>query len=78
MAQQAKLTIKYKTTKLQLLKTNAAIWFNKMCRGKHLTPKYINIKISGHNRQAQHTKSAATRIRINQEIKFLYRKKGKR
>jgi hypothetical protein len=28
-AQQAKLRNKYKNTKLKLLKTNAAIWFNK-------------------------------------------------
>jgi hypothetical protein len=28
-----------KSTKLKLLKTNAAIWFNKICRSKHLTPK---------------------------------------
>jgi len=30
-AQQAKLN-NYKNTKLQLLKANAAIWFNKLCR----------------------------------------------
>jgi hypothetical protein len=75
--QQAKLTIRYKTTKLKLLKTSAAVWFNKMCRDKHLTPKCISIKINGHNRQAQHTKAAATRIRINQEINFMYLKKKK-
>ena len=31
-AQQAKLINNYKNTKLKLLKTNAAIWFNKMCK----------------------------------------------
>ena len=31
-AQQAKLYNIYKNTKLKLLKTNAAIWFNKICR----------------------------------------------
>jgi len=30
-AQQAKLNNIYKNTKLKLLKTNAAIWFSKMC-----------------------------------------------
>jgi len=30
-AQQAKLN-NYKNTKLKLLKANAAIWFNKLCR----------------------------------------------
>ena len=31
-AQQAKLYNIFKNTKLKLLKTNAAIWFNKMCK----------------------------------------------
>ena len=33
-AQHAEL-INYKNTKLKLLKANAAIWFNKMCKVKH-------------------------------------------
>ena len=33
-AQQAKLNNSYKNTKLKLLKTKAAIWFNKMCKVK--------------------------------------------
>jgi hypothetical protein len=45
-AQQAKLRDNYKNTDLKLLKTNAAIWFNKMCKIKHLKPNYINIKIN--------------------------------
>jgi len=43
-AQQARIHNIYKNIKLKLLKTNAAICFNKMCRTKHLTPKYISIK----------------------------------
>ena len=31
-AQQANLNNNYKNTKLKLLNTNAAVWFNKMCR----------------------------------------------
>jgi len=31
-AQQAKLNNNYKNTKLKILKTNAAIWFKKMCK----------------------------------------------
>ena len=34
--QQAKLCTSYKNTKLKLRKTKAAVWFNKMCRIKHL------------------------------------------
>ena len=33
-AQQTKVCNVYKNTKLKLLKTNAAIWFNKLCRMK--------------------------------------------
>jgi len=33
-AQQARICNIYKNTKLKLLKTNAAIWFNKMCKIK--------------------------------------------
>jgi len=46
-AQQAKLNNNYKNTKLKLSKTNATIWFNKMCKIKQLQPNYINIKING-------------------------------
>jgi len=34
-AQQAKICNIYKNTRLKLLKTNTAIWFNKMCKIKH-------------------------------------------
>jgi hypothetical protein len=37
----------YINTKLKLLKTKAAIWFNKMRRIKQLKANYINIKING-------------------------------
>jgi len=32
----------FKNTKRKLYKTNAAIWFNKTCRDKELTPNYIS------------------------------------
>jgi hypothetical protein len=44
-AQQAKLCTNYKNTKLKLLKTNAAIWFNKLCRITQLKPNYINERL---------------------------------
>jgi hypothetical protein len=74
-AQQAKLNNNYKKTKIKLLKTNAAIWFNKLCKIKQLKQNYINIKINGQKPQDKKTKINATRFRIDQEIKFLYRKK---
>ena len=74
-AQQAKLCNDYKITKLKLLKTNAAVCFNKMCRIKHLNPNYINIKINGKKSQNKKTTNNAVKCRINKEIKFLYCKK---
>jgi len=46
-AQQARLNNIYKNTKLKLLKTNASIWFNKICRDRQLKPKYISYKMYG-------------------------------
>jgi len=74
-APQAKSYYKYKNAKLKLLKTNAAIWFNKMCRTKQVKPNYINIKISGKSQQDRKTVSNAIKYRTNQEIRFLYQKK---
>jgi len=45
-AQQARIHNIYKSIKPKLLKRNAVKWFNKICRTKHLTPKYIRIKVS--------------------------------
>jgi hypothetical protein len=59
LLQQAKLNNTYKNTGLKLLKTNAAIWFNKQCRSKEYTPKYIHITINGNDRQSSTTKAAA-------------------
>jgi hypothetical protein len=76
-AQQAKQIYQYKNTKAKLHKTNAAIWFNKVCKYKQLTPNYISIKIKGNNPQCQKTINAATVYHLNQELKFLYVKKQK-
>ena len=54
-AKQATEIHAYKNTKRKVYKTNAAIWFNKTCRDKQLTPNYINIKINGNNRQCNNT-----------------------
>jgi len=47
--QQAKSTHVYKSTKQKIHKTKAAIWFDKMPRLNHLTPRYIHITVSGNN-----------------------------
>jgi hypothetical protein len=74
-AQQSRMCNIYKNMKLKLLKTNASMWYNKICKAKQLTLKYIHIKINGNNTQSKMTITAATKYRFNQEIKFLYRKK---
>jgi len=44
ITQQVKILYHYKSTKKKLPKAKAAVWFNKLCRIQHLTPKYTQIK----------------------------------
>jgi len=46
-AKQAKICYAYKNTRPKLLKTNAALWFNKMCKIKQLKPNYVHFKSNG-------------------------------
>ena len=45
-----------------------------MCKIKQLKPNYINIKINGQKPQDKKIAINAIRFKINQEIKFFYRK----
>jgi len=49
--------------KLKLLRTNAAVWFNKMCKIKHLKPNYLNIKVNGNKSQDKKTTTNAIKYR---------------
>jgi len=51
-ALQAKTFNIFKNTRLKLLKTNAAIWYNKMCKARHLKPGYISIRFAGKTSRA--------------------------
>jgi len=42
-AKQAEQVYHYKNIRLKLYKNNAAIWFNKTYKAKHLTPTYANL-----------------------------------
>ena len=70
-AKQAKQTRHYNNIETKLNKTNAAIWYNKRCGLKKLTPNYISIKINGNNPQCRKTKTShphritSTKCRIN-------------
>jgi hypothetical protein len=44
-----------------LYKINAAIWYNKTWREKHLESSYLNIKISGIYRQCKSTRRSAVK-----------------
>ena len=67
-ARQARDIYIYKNIKRKLYRTNTAIWYNKICRQKQLTPAYINIHIKGKNQQCQNTRRTANLYRINQDI----------
>jgi hypothetical protein len=71
-AQQDKTIHKFQRIKEKIHKTNAAIWFNKLCKMEQLTPRYINIRVNGNTQRSRNTQKAATKHRITQEIKFLY------
>lgn len=44
-AKRAKVINIFHNTRLKLLRTNVAIWYNKTCRSKQLKAKYTQIKI---------------------------------
>jgi hypothetical protein len=44
--QEAREIYQYKDIRVKLHKTNAAIWFNEMCRQLQITPNYISIKVN--------------------------------
>ena len=66
-AKQTKETYRYRNTKEKLYKTNAAIWYNKICREKQQAPNYmyISIKINGKNSQCQKTVKAAFHYQLH-------------
>jgi hypothetical protein len=78
-AQQAKIYKNYKNTRLKLLKMNAAIWFNKICKTKQMTPKYCSIKINGNNRQNRKIQNSSKQIQNTprNQIFVLYRTESK-
>jgi len=74
-AQQAKIYNNFKYTKMNLLKTNAAIWFNKTYKIRDHKPNTSVYKQTANNKGSQATKHDL-KYRLYHEIKYLY-KKGK-
>jgi len=56
-AEQAKPVHQYKDTKIKLYMNNAAVWYNKTCRARQITPTYANIKMRGANSRCQKNSS---------------------
>jgi hypothetical protein len=64
---------KFMNSKLKLLNCNANIHFNRTCLERNLTPKYAHIKINSHYKTIiNHTETQTRKIRLRNEIKFLY------
>jgi hypothetical protein len=66
---------KFVNTSRKLLYCNANIVFNKECLAKKITPNYAKINLKPVDDAAKTTIQKAERIRIKQEIKFLYKMK---
>ena len=71
---QTQFTSNFKNIKEKFLKTNAAIWFNKICENYQLSPTYIKIKVSGDNKRSCDARKLALKYRLCQELTFLYLK----
>ena len=67
----------YKNLRRKILKFCVDIYFNKQCLQQNFTPNYIKIKISHTSPAAKFTKEKIIKLRIKDEIKFLYIKKEK-
>jgi hypothetical protein len=63
--------------KRKLLQCNANIKFNKTCLVENIVPKYAAIKVTGNTTASKNTEQKEQRIRIQNEIKYLYKKKQK-
>jgi hypothetical protein len=66
-AEQERIINTFKNAREKLLQTNAAIWFNKICRINHVTPQNSQIKIKCCNQKCRNAELAAKRY---QEIKY--------
>jgi hypothetical protein len=61
--------------KRKLLQCIANLKFNKTCLKENIVPIYAAIKVTGNTKASIITKQRAQRTRIQNEIKFLYKKK---
>jgi hypothetical protein len=74
-ASQTKSIYQYMNLKRKLWQCTANIKFNKTCIIENVIPKYAAIKVPGNTMASKITKQKAQYLRIQNEIKFLYKKK---
>ena len=76
-ASQARKIYRYKNIKRKILKYCANLYFNKQCLKYDLVPKYTKIRVPHTSPAATYTQRKICKIRIKDEIEFLYTKKTK-
>ena len=67
---------KYYNLKKKCLINNASIFFNIRCKELKITPKYAVSKNKAYSNSGRPTNRQYEKNRINNEIKFLYKKKN--
>ena len=77
IASQARYVCHYKNLRRKVFKCCADIYFNRQCLKQTLTPDNTKIKVPNTSFAVKFTKNKITKIRIKDEIKFLYIKKEK-
>jgi len=60
----------------KMLKFNARIWFEKMCKIHHLNPSDAYINIKGGNKRVASTIQAEGKKKINQQLKYVHKESG--
>ena len=75
IASQVRYTNQYKNLKRKILKCCDNSYFNCQCLKQNLTPNYTKIKLPNISRATTFITHKIVKLRIKDEIKFLYMKK---
>ena len=67
---------KYHNLRKKFLINNANIYFNRQCKQENLIPQYTRCKNKPYNKISKLSNQQYQSIRLNNEIKFLYKKKN--
>lgn len=66
--QQTQVMCNFKKNKENLLKTNAATWFNKIHKNHQLTPKYLKTEVYGNNKKCCNINNLAIKYRLKRQL----------